>query len=92
MRLVISPAAAATIRHLAPSVKQGVRQALRAIAGDPDRGEPLERELSAYREFRVRRFRVIYALDRVRRTVRIVAVGPRRSIYEDLAERLRGEE
>ncbi len=90
LKLVISPAAADTIRHLPPSVKRGVKQAIRAIAGDPERGEPLQRELAAYRKFKVRRFRIVYAIERGRRTVRIVAVGPRSTIYEEVAERLQG--
>ncbi|MBI4192786.1 MAG: type II toxin-antitoxin system RelE/ParE family toxin [Betaproteobacteria bacterium] len=90
LKLVISPAAAETIRYLPPSIKRGVKQAIRAIAADPGCGEPLERELAEYRKFKVRRFRIVYAIDRGRRIVRIVAVGPRRTIYEDLAERLRG--
>ncbi len=91
LKLVISPAAAGIIRHLPPSIKRGVKQAIRAIAADPDCGEPLQRELAAYRKFKVRRFRIIYAINRRQRTVRIVAVGSRQTIYEDLAERLKGE-
>lgn len=90
LKLVISPAAADVIRHLPPSVKRGVKQAIRAIAADPDCGEPLQRELAAHRKYRVRRFRIVYAIDRRRRTVRILAVGPRSTIYEEVAERLRG--
>ena len=90
LKLVISPAAAVTIRHLPPSLKRGVKQAIRALAADPNCGEPLQRELAKYRKFKVRRFRIVYAIDRGRRTVRIVAVGPRSTIYEEIAARLRG--
>lgn len=90
MKLVIAPAAAETIRHLPPSIKHGVKQAIRAIAADPACGEPLQRELSEYRKFKVRRFRIIYAVERGRQTIRVVAIGPRQTIYEDIAERLRG--
>ncbi len=90
LKLVISPAAAKIIRHLPPSIKRGIRQAIRAIAADPNCGEPLQRELAEYRKFRVRRFRIVYAVDRGQRTVRIVAVGPRSTIYENIAEQLRG--
>lgn len=89
LKLVIAPGAAETIRHLPPSVKRGVKQAIRAIAADPNCGEPLQRELAGYRKFKVRRFRIVYAIDRGRRTVRIAAVGPRLTIYEKIAERLR---
>ncbi len=89
LKLIIAPAAAEVIRHLPPSIKRGVKQAIRAIAADPGCGEPLQRELAEYRKFKVRRFRIIYSVDRGRQTIRVVAVGPRQTIYEDIAERLR---
>lgn len=38
---------------------------------------------------RVRRFRVVYAIDRPCRTLRILAVGHRRRIYEEVTEAVR---
>jgi mRNA interferase RelE/StbE len=89
VKLVIAPDAAAAIRHLPPTLKKGVREAIATLAAEPQRGEPLQRELAAYHKFKVRRFRIVYRLDRARRIVRIIAVGARSSIYEELAERLR---
>jgi mRNA-degrading endonuclease RelE of RelBE toxin-antitoxin system len=89
VRLVVSSIAAETIRHLSPTVKRGIRQALRSIELDPACGEPLQRELAGYFKFKVRRFRVIYAIDRVRGIVTVVAAGQRSTIYEEVAEQLR---
>ena len=89
LKLVIPPGVADTIRHLPPSLKHGVRQAIRTIAANPASGEPLQRELAAYLKYKVRRFRIVYAIDRRRRMVRIMAVGPRSTIYEEVAEQLR---
>ena len=88
MRLVISPVAASAIRYLPPAVKRAVREALRSVGRDPACGEPLQRELAGYFKFRVRRFRIVYTVDRLRRTVRILAVGPRSTIYEEVADQL----
>jgi mRNA interferase RelE/StbE len=88
-RLAIAPHVAERIRHFAPDLKRGVREAIRAIAVDPARGEPLKRELQGYLKYRVRRFRIVYRVDRRARTVAILAVGPRRSIYEDVAAAIR---
>lgn len=87
---LIPPAVAERIRYLPPGLKRGIREAIRILAADPDRGEPLERELGGYRKYKVRRYRIIYQVDRSTRTVRILAVGHRRSIYEEVAERIRG--
>ena len=89
LKLVIPPGVAETIRHLPPSVKRGVREAIRTIAANPDSGEPLQRDLAAYLKYKVRRFRIVYEIDRRRRTLRIMAVGPRSTIYEEVAEQLR---
>ena len=84
-RLVIAPEAAEVIRALHPDLKRSVRSALDALGNAPSIGEPLRGELAGLWRYRVRRFRIVYTSDRSARTVRIVAVEPRRSIYEDLA-------
>jgi len=85
----IPPHVAEIIRHLPPDVKRSVKQALRSLSTDPFSGAPLMRELSGLWKFKVRRFRIIYELDRKTRIIRIFAIGHRREIYEDLADRLR---
>ena len=74
------------IRRLHPDLKRSVRNALRALGDDPSKGSPLRRELEGLWKFRVRRFRVVYAVDRSRRIIQVVAVGHRRTIYEELSE------
>lgn len=84
----IPPSVAEVIRHLPPELKRSIKQALRSICGDPRIGEPLQKELEGYWKYRVRRFRIVYRADRSSRIIRILAVGHRRSIYEEAAERL----
>ena len=85
----IPPEVAEVIRHLPPEIKRGVKQALRVLSEDPEAGEPLRRELVGLWKYRVRRYRVVYAIDRSLRSLRVVAVGQRKRIYEDVAERVR---
>jgi len=87
-RLDIPPHVADRIRSFPPAVKESVKQTLRLLSRDPGAGDPLRRELEGYWRYRVRRYRVVY--QPVRRVVRIVAVGHRRTIYEELGERLKG--
>jgi mRNA interferase RelE/StbE len=90
-RLDIPPPVATVIRHLSPETKQRLKAALRSLATDPGSGEPLLRELEGFLKYRVRRFRIVYAVDHKERVIRVVAVGHRRRIYEDLIDRLRQE-
>ena len=88
-RLDIRQPAAEAIRRLPPDVKRAVKAAIRNLGANPLLGEPLQRELEGRFKFRVRRYRIIYIIDRPSRAVRILAVGHRRTIYEELADRSR---
>lgn len=88
-QLVIPPHVAEVIRSLHPDLKRSIKSAVRAIAGDPECGEPLLRELDGLWKFRVRRFRIVYAISRETRTIRLMAVGHRQAVYEELTAQLR---
>jgi mRNA interferase RelE/StbE len=78
------------IRRMHPDLKRKVRAALADILDDPHSGKPLRGELAGLWSLRVGRHRVIYRPDAA--GVEVVAIGPRRTIYEDTALRtLRGE-
>jgi mRNA interferase RelE/StbE len=85
----IPPHVTKIIRHLPPDVKRSIKQALKSLSADPFSGAPLIRELSGLWKFKVRRFRIIYKLDRKAQVIRIFAIGHRREVYEELADRLR---
>jgi len=71
------------VRHLSPQMKRKVREALRDILRDPNAGKPLQRELEGYWSLRIGRHRIIYRPDDA--GSEIVAIGPRKSIYEEMA-------
>ena len=79
---------AEVIRSLHPDLKRSIKAAVRGIAADPECGEPLQRELDGLRKYRVRRFRIVYAIDHKTRVIRLMAVGHRRHVYEELTVRL----
>lgn len=85
----IPPHVADVIRSLHPDLKQLIKAAIRAIAANPDCGEPLKRELDGLRKYRVRRFHIVYAVHQKTRVIRLMAVGHRRYVYEELTDRLR---
>ena len=85
----IPPHVAETIRHLPPDVKRGIKAALRALSDGSAVGEPLQRDLEGFLKYRVKRFRIVYAFDRPRKIIRILAVGHRRAVYEELANIVR---
>ena len=80
----IPPHVADIIRSLHPDLKRSVRSAVRAIAADRTCGEPLRQELEGLWKYRVRRFRIVYAINRRAWAVCVMAVGHRRNVYEGM--------
>lgn len=76
---------AEVIRRSPPELKRALKAAIRMLAANPAAGEPLHAELEGRFKYRVRRYRIVYRVDRAARILHIVAVGHRRHIYEELA-------
>ncbi len=70
------------IRGMHPNLKKRVRAAFNEILNDPYCGKALKEELADLRSFRIKRFRIIYKVSS-KKEMRIVALGPRRYIYEE---------
>ena len=88
-RIDVPPHVAEVIRHLPPEIKRGVKAALRAIAADPATGQTLRGDLEGLLKFRVRRYRLVYAVERRVRVIKLFAVGHRREIYDEVGAQVR---
>jgi mRNA interferase RelE/StbE len=88
-RADIPPHVADVIRSLHPDLKRSIRAAIDEIAANPECGERLRGELNAYWKYRVRRFRIVYAIDRKKRMFRVMAISHRRNVYEEFAIQLK---
>ena len=80
-RIRVSDETADLIKGLHSEIKRRVKSALKMILSDPDIGKPFKDELKGLQSYKIGRFRIIYRLSS-RGTVEIVAIGPRRIIYE----------
>jgi mRNA interferase RelE/StbE len=76
------------VRGLHPELKRKVRAGLDVIRTDPSVGKELRDELAGLRSLRVGRFRIVYRIA-PRRLIDLVAVGPRRTIYQETLRLLR---
>jgi mRNA interferase RelE/StbE len=87
-RLVVPKEIQEFIRKMHPDLKKKVRASLRIIMSELDSGKPLMDELSGLRSFRVSSFRIIYRIADIER-IELVAIGPRKRIYEETRRILR---
>ena len=70
------------IHGLHPLIKKRVKAALKEICNTQHCGKSLKEELAGLRSFRIKRFRIIYKVSSKREII-LVALGPRKYIYEE---------
>jgi mRNA interferase RelE/StbE len=76
------------LRGLHPDLKRKLRAGLDVIRTDSTAGKELRDELAGLRSLRVGQLRIVYRVASGR-LIDIVAVGPRRSIYQETLRSLR---
>ncbi len=87
-RLVVPKEIQQFIRTMHPDLKKKVRSSLGVIISQPGSGKALVDELSGLRSFRIRSFRIIYRIADAER-IELVAIGPRKQIYEETMQIVR---
>ena len=80
-KLKVPDETAALVRSLHPNLKRKIKAALQTVLTEPQTGKALKNELEGLRSFRVGKLRVVYRIKE--RIIEIVAIGPRKTIYEE---------
>lgn len=91
LRLKMSDETAKLVRSLHPDIKRKIKAALQAILDDPQAGKGLKDELKGLQSFKAGKFRVIYKTATDKGIIEIVAIGPRKTIYEETLRLLKRE-
>ena len=71
------------IRNLHPLIKEDIRAALHFLVKKPNSGKALKEELNDLRSYRVKKFRIVYRVVAQEKIIEIIAIGPRKHIYEE---------
>lgn len=82
-RLKMSYETVELVRSLHPDLKRKVKAAFQSVLNDPLTGKALKDELEGLRSFKVGKFRVVYKTASGKEIIEVVAVGPRKTIYEE---------
>lgn len=88
-KLLYSETSRNLIRKLHPQLKPVIKSKIEKIKEAPHLGKPLENELAGYLSLRAKRYRIIYKIDDIKKTIQIHYVGHRKDVYELLGEQLR---
>ncbi len=81
-RLRVPDDIADLIRRMHPHLKKKIKASFQIILSDPASGKALKDELAGLRSFRVSKFRIIYRTSK-NQIIEIIAIGPRKKIYEE---------
>lgn len=76
------------IRGLHPHIKKKVRFSLEKVVNCPYTGKALKEELAGFYSYRIGNFRIIYRISE-HKVIELVAIGPRRTIYEETLKIIR---
>lgn len=83
-RILVPPHVEKQITRLHPQLKQKIRAALDDLATDPFQGKALKEDLTGLYSYRVARYRIIYSIHRRILEVHVIALGPRKTIYQSI--------
>ena len=70
------------IKGCHPQLKRKIRAGLGHIVTEPESGKSLKDELEGLKSYRISRFKIIYRISS-KHIIDVVAVGPRKTIYEE---------
>ncbi len=90
LKLRVPDEIVAFIRGCHPQLKRKIRAGLQHIVTEPASGKSLKDELEGLNSYRISRFRIIYRISS-KRTIDIIAIGPRKAIYEETYKIIRKE-
>jgi mRNA interferase RelE/StbE len=82
LRARYTPEAVVLIRKLHPEIKHLVRKGIRTLLENPLLGHELQLDLSGFRSYRIRNYRVVYQINSHENFLEVYFVGHRRDVYE----------
>jgi len=78
----LTPEACNIMSKMHPDSKRLIKDAINQICDSPYSGTDLENELSGFKSFKPKRYRIIYKLNEEKQRIEIYYIGHRRDVYE----------
>jgi len=77
-----TPESARLVSKLHPDAKKRVKEAIEQIREKPFSGHELQGDLSGFRSYKSKRYRIVYRVNENEKTIEVYHVGHRRDVYE----------
>jgi mRNA interferase RelE/StbE len=83
LKIRFTPEAAVLFSKLHPENKKLIKFALNELCQSPHSGHDLQEELSGFKSYRMKRYRILYKLNDEENVIEIYHIGHRKDIYEE---------
>jgi mRNA interferase RelE/StbE len=84
-----TPEAAGLISKLHPEIKSMIRLAIDELRKNPFLGDDLQDDLSGFKSYKPRRYRILYKFEEEENTIDVYYVGHRSDVYERFGQLLK---
>jgi mRNA interferase RelE/StbE len=81
-KIRFTPEASRLISKFHPENKKIIKRALNDLCLNPHIGNDLQEELSGFKSFKIKRYRILYTIDEEKHFIQVFYVGHRKDIYE----------
>ena len=82
LRIRFTPEAARLLLKIHPENKKLIKAAIKEIRQDPHSGDDLEEELSGFKSYKIKRYRILYKINEEENVIEVYYIGHRRDVYE----------
>ena len=88
IRLKFTPEAARLLAKLHPESKKLIKEGLTELRQNPYLGDYLQQELSGFKSYKIKRYRILYDINEEEGVIQVYYVGHRRYVYEQFRDLL----
>ena len=88
LRLTFTPEAARLLANLHPESKKLIKAGLTELRQNPHLGDDLQQELSSFKSYKIKRYRILYDINEEEEVIQAYYVGHRRDVYEQFRDLL----
>ena len=82
LRIRFTPEAARLLSIIHPENKKLIKAAIKEIRQDPHSGDDLEEELSGFKSYKIKRYRILYKINEEENVIEVYYIGHRKDVYE----------
>ncbi len=82
LRIRFTPEAAKLLSKIHPENKKLIKAAIKELRQDPHSGDDLEEELSGFKSYKIKRYRILYKINEEENVIEVYYIGHRIDVYE----------